>query len=117
MIRIRDIDHLVLRVVDLETMLRFFYCDVPGCSIERRQNAIGLVQLRARSSRDMARKARGRPCTSRIRRATSWSSTDRRAAGRICRADWTSPILSDRTRDDHRRAVASRVRDTALHAT
>jgi glyoxylase I family protein len=46
MIRIRDIDHLVLRVVDLDRMLRF-YCDALGCTIERRQDAIGLVQLRA----------------------------------------------------------------------
>lgn len=46
MIRIREIDHLVLRVSDLDRMLRF-YCDVLGCSIERRVNAIGLVQLRA----------------------------------------------------------------------
>lgn len=46
MIRIRDIDHLVLRVVDLDRMLGF-YCDVLGCTIERRQEAIGLVQLRA----------------------------------------------------------------------
>jgi glyoxylase I family protein len=46
MIRIREIDHLVLRVVDLERMLRF-YCDVLGCSVERRQDALGLVQLRA----------------------------------------------------------------------
>jgi catechol 2,3-dioxygenase-like lactoylglutathione lyase family enzyme len=46
MITIRDIDHLVLRVVDLDAMLRF-YCDVLGCSVERRQDAIGLVQLRA----------------------------------------------------------------------
>lgn len=46
MICIRDIDHLVLRVVDLEPMLRF-YCDVLGCTEERRQDAIGLVQLRA----------------------------------------------------------------------
>lgn len=46
MIRIRELDHLVLRVVDLERMLRF-YCDVLGCSVERRQDAIGLVQLRA----------------------------------------------------------------------
>ena len=46
MIRIRDIDHLVLRVVDLDTMLRF-YCDALGCTIERRQDAVGLVQLRA----------------------------------------------------------------------
>lgn len=46
MIRIRDIDHIVLRVVDLEPMLRF-YCDALGCSIARRQDAIGLIQLRA----------------------------------------------------------------------
>ena len=46
MIRIREIDHLVLRVVDLDRMLRF-YCDALGCSVERRQDEIGLVQLRA----------------------------------------------------------------------
>ncbi len=46
MIQIREIDHLVLRVVSLEHMLRF-YCDVLGCAVERRQDAIGLVQLRA----------------------------------------------------------------------
>src|SRR5258706_3905085 len=46
MIRIREIDHLVLRVVDLDRMLRF-YCGALGCTVERRQDAIGLVQLRA----------------------------------------------------------------------
>ena len=46
MIHLRDIDHLVLRVVDLPAMLRF-YCDGLGCRIERRQDEIGLVQLRA----------------------------------------------------------------------
>jgi glyoxylase I family protein len=46
MIHIRDIDHIVLRVVDLERMLRF-YRDALGCAVERRQDAIGLVQLRA----------------------------------------------------------------------
>jgi glyoxylase I family protein len=46
MIRIRDIDHLVLRVVDVEAMVAF-YCDVLGCSIERRRDELGLVQLRA----------------------------------------------------------------------
>jgi len=46
MIRIRDIDHVVLRVVDLPAMLRF-YCDGLGCRVERRQDEIGLVQLRA----------------------------------------------------------------------
>jgi len=46
MIRIRELDHIVLRVVDLDKMTRF-YCDVLGCAIERRQDAIGLLQLRA----------------------------------------------------------------------
>lgn len=46
MIRIREIDHLVLRVVDLDVMLRF-YRDVLGCVVERRRDDIGLVQLRA----------------------------------------------------------------------
>jgi catechol 2,3-dioxygenase-like lactoylglutathione lyase family enzyme len=49
MIKIREIDHLVLRVVDLEAMLRF-YCEVLGCHVELRQEAIGLIQLRAGSS-------------------------------------------------------------------
>lgn len=46
MIHLREIDHLVLRVADLDAMLRF-YCDVLGCHVERRQDGIGLVQLRA----------------------------------------------------------------------
>ena len=46
MIQIREIDHLVLRVVDLSAMLRF-YCDGLGCRVERRQDEIGLIQLRA----------------------------------------------------------------------
>jgi glyoxylase I family protein len=46
MIKIREIDHLVLRIVDLDAMLHF-YCGLLGCSIERRQDEIGLVQLRA----------------------------------------------------------------------
>lgn len=45
-IQIREIDHLVLRVIDLETMLRF-YCGALGCTVERRNDDIGLVQLRA----------------------------------------------------------------------
>ena len=46
MFRIKGIDHLVLRVVDADAMLRF-YCDTLGCTVERRQDEIGLVQLRA----------------------------------------------------------------------
>jgi glyoxylase I family protein len=49
MICIREIDHIVLRVSGLQRMLHF-YCDVLGCPIERRQDEIGLVQLRAGSS-------------------------------------------------------------------
>lgn len=49
MIRIREIDHLVLRVVDLESMLRF-YCSTLGCTVERRLEELGLVQLRAGNS-------------------------------------------------------------------
>lgn len=46
MISVRDIDHVVLRVVDVERVLAF-YRDVLGCPVERRQDEIGLVQLRA----------------------------------------------------------------------
>jgi len=45
-ISIRAIDHLVLRVRALQPMLDF-YCGVLGCRVERRLDAIGLVQLRA----------------------------------------------------------------------
>lgn len=48
MLHIRHIDHVVLRVVNLDAMLAF-YCDALGCTVERRQDAIGLVQLRAGS--------------------------------------------------------------------
>jgi len=40
------IDHVVLRVSDLRTMLDFYH-DVLGCSDERSQAKIGLFQLRA----------------------------------------------------------------------
>jgi catechol 2,3-dioxygenase-like lactoylglutathione lyase family enzyme len=46
MISIREIDHLVLRVRALQPMLDF-YCGVLGCTVERRLDGIGLVQLRA----------------------------------------------------------------------
>jgi len=41
-----QLDHVVLRVRDIAAMTAF-YCDVLGCRIERRQDEIGLVQLRA----------------------------------------------------------------------
>lgn len=46
MIHIREIDHIVLRVLDMEVMTRF-YCDVLGCTVERNMDEIGLLQLRA----------------------------------------------------------------------
>ncbi|HEY5612602.1 MAG TPA: VOC family protein [Lysobacter sp.] len=46
---IRHIDHVVLRVRDVAAM-QAFYCDVLGCSVDRRQEAIGLLQLRAGTS-------------------------------------------------------------------
>src|SRR5262245_20099059 len=49
MFRLVAIDHLVLRVVDLDRMLRF-YCDALGCTMEKRQDDIGLIQLRAGNS-------------------------------------------------------------------
>lgn len=47
--RLQRIDHLVLRVRDVAAM-RAFYCDVLGCTVERHQQAIGLLQLRAGDS-------------------------------------------------------------------
>ena len=41
-----QIDHVVLRVRSVAAM-EAFYCDVLGCHVERRQEAIGLIQLRA----------------------------------------------------------------------
>jgi len=46
MIHIRDIDHIVLRVIDAERMLQF-YRDVLNCTVERQRAEIGLIQLRA----------------------------------------------------------------------
>ena len=48
-IQVREIDHVVLRVCDLERSLRF-YVDVLGCHEERRIEKLGLIQLRAGSS-------------------------------------------------------------------
>ncbi len=46
---IRRIDHVVLRVSSVPRALRF-WCDVLGLRVERRIDALGLVQLRAGES-------------------------------------------------------------------
>ena len=43
---VRDLDHVVLRIRDLERSL-VFYRDVLGCPVEKHQQDIGLIQLRA----------------------------------------------------------------------
>src|SRR5215468_9796324 len=43
---IQGIDHVVLRVRDVERVQRF-YCEVLGCTVEKLQPKIGLTQLRA----------------------------------------------------------------------
>jgi len=43
---VREIDHIVLRVRNLQRSLAF-YCEVLGCTIERDQPKLGLTQLRA----------------------------------------------------------------------
>ena len=45
-ITVEGIDHVVLRIHDLQRALSF-YCGVLGCREERRVSEIGLVQLRA----------------------------------------------------------------------
>ncbi len=47
--RIRNLDHIVLRVRDMDAALAF-YTGVLGCREERRLEEIGLVQLRAGAS-------------------------------------------------------------------
>ncbi|GGO66041.1 VOC family protein [Bowmanella pacifica] len=49
MVNIQAIDHLVLRVVDLERSVHF-YQQVLGCEVVKRQAHLGLVHLRAGSS-------------------------------------------------------------------
>jgi catechol 2,3-dioxygenase-like lactoylglutathione lyase family enzyme len=46
---LKQIDHVVLRVADLEASLAF-YRDVLGCAVDKVQDAIGLWQVRAGSS-------------------------------------------------------------------
>ena len=40
------LDHLVVRVADLDRSLRF-YCDILGCNLDRRRDDLGLYHLRA----------------------------------------------------------------------
>ncbi|QRK05681.1 VOC family protein [Archangium violaceum] len=49
MLKIRHIDHVVLRVSDVKRMMDF-YMDVIGCSLEKIQEESGLYQVRAGSS-------------------------------------------------------------------
>jgi len=49
MFSVLGIDHIVLRVADLDRMLAF-YCEGLGCVVERREDRIGLIQLRAGSA-------------------------------------------------------------------
>jgi catechol 2,3-dioxygenase-like lactoylglutathione lyase family enzyme len=49
MFTIKQLDHIVLRVTAVDSMVRF-YTEVLGCSVERVQEEIGLVQLRAGAS-------------------------------------------------------------------
>jgi glyoxylase I family protein len=46
---VSGIDHVVLRVTNMERAIAF-YSDVLGCRVEHRQDALGLVHLRAGTS-------------------------------------------------------------------
>ncbi|HTW53213.1 MAG TPA: VOC family protein [Stellaceae bacterium] len=48
-VTITGLDHVVLRVADMDRAIQF-YGKVLGCPVERRLEAIGLVQLRAGTS-------------------------------------------------------------------
>ena len=47
--QLKQIDHVVLRIRDLDASLRF-YRDVLGCTLDKVQDKIGLWQVRAGSS-------------------------------------------------------------------
>ena len=47
--KIKHIDHIVLRAADVDKMMRW-YMDVLGCTLEKIQEQIGLYQLRAGAS-------------------------------------------------------------------
>lgn len=46
---VKNLDHVVLRVADLERAIGF-YRDVLGCTVERRVESIDLIQMRAGES-------------------------------------------------------------------
>lgn len=46
---IAGIDHVVVRVADLDHSIRF-YCDILGCSLDWRRDEIGLAHLRVGSA-------------------------------------------------------------------
>jgi catechol 2,3-dioxygenase-like lactoylglutathione lyase family enzyme len=46
---VTGIDHVVLRVTNMDRAIAF-YADVLGCRVEHRQDALGLVHLRAGTS-------------------------------------------------------------------
>ncbi len=48
-LEIRGLDHVVIRVRDLDRALEF-WCNALGCPVERRLDQLGLVQLRAGAS-------------------------------------------------------------------
>lgn len=48
-LRLKNLDHVVLRTDNAERMIHF-YCNVLGCTLERRRDDIGLIQLRAGQS-------------------------------------------------------------------
>ena len=49
MLKFKQLDHVLLRVVDLRAMMHF-YIDVLGCTLEKVQEKIGLWQIRAGTS-------------------------------------------------------------------
>jgi hypothetical protein len=88
-LRILGLDHIVLRARDAGRLVRF-YCDVLGCTVEKRQDKIGLIQLRAGSALidivgidgelGRMRRRAARAATSITSRSVSRGSTPRRCA-------------------------------------
>lgn len=49
MFSILGLDHVVLRAVNLQRMVKF-YCEVLGCTLEKEREDLGMTQLRAGSA-------------------------------------------------------------------